>query len=643
MRFFVFLAAASIARAQATVHPLDPLGRAEILTVGETLRAAGKLTDARRFVTITLHEPEKRDALADVAAGRTRRAADVVLYDWATRVTSEATIDLARRSVTAWRDLPAGEPPVRAAIIARMDEIVRADPRWAASMRRRGFTDLSRISVLGGVNGEGQPLSTSGSDRIANAFLFLNDSGPGAETVDGLGVRMNLTKGTVTAFDDAPPPPRPKRAATTAAATASLAPLHITQPAGSSATVRGSEVRWERWRLHVGVHPRRGLELYDVAFEDGGRWRPVLYRASISEVVAPYGDPSFGTWYPRDEGDYGMMNYNRTQLIPGADVPEYATFIPAAGFDGRGTPVDLPRAAAVYERDGGLLWRHGNRSRRGRQLVVASVATVDNYDYAFNWIFGQDGSLEVQLQLTGIMNTNRTPKQRDTTHIATAHESFGHLVAPGVNAPNHQHFFSYRLDMDVDGADANTVLELETQAIPRGERNQQGEWFTMRERPLTTERQAQRSLDLARNRRWKIASTRALNSLGQATGFVIAPGENSVPYVASSSAVNRKVGFIGSHLWVTPYRRDEMHASGEYPNLHTAGDGLPKWTSADRPIASTDVVVWYTLGVTHIPRPEDFPLMPTHTAGFRLVPAGFFSQNPALDAPTARVAANGRR
>jgi primary-amine oxidase len=44
-------------------------------------------------------------------------------------------------------------------------------------------------------------------------------------------------------------------------------------------------------------------------------------------------------------------------------------------------------------------------------------------------------------------------------------------------------------------------------------------------------------------------------------------------------------------------------------------------------------VLWYTFGHTHRPRPEDYPVMPTAYIGFRLKPAGFFSQNPANDVP----------
>ena len=88
---------------------------------------------------------------------------------------------------------------------------------------------------------------------------------------------------------------------------------------------------------------------------------------------------------------------------------------------------------------------------------------------------------------------------------------------------------------------------------------------------------------------------------------------------------------MNHHLWVTPFAPEEINAAGFYINQSKGGDGLPKWTKANRSIENQDIVVWYSMGITHIPRPEDWPVMPVHKAGFKLVPTGFFAQNPAMD------------
>ena len=111
------------------------------------------------------------------------------------------------------------------------------------------------------------------------------------------------------------------------------------------------------------------------------------------------------------------------------------------------------------------------------------------------------------------------------------------------------------------------------------------------------------------------------------------PGENVLPFAQPESAFAKRAGFAYKHVWVTPYSPRERYAAGEYPNQHPGGDGLPAWVEQRRSIENEDVVLWYTFGLHHLPRPEDWPVMPVHSIGFMLKPFGFFDQNPALDVP----------
>jgi primary-amine oxidase len=99
------------------------------------------------------------------------------------------------------------------------------------------------------------------------------------------------------------------------------------------------------------------------------------------------------------------------------------------------------------------------------------------------------------------------------------------------------------------------------------------------------------------------------------------------------SAVGRRATFARNQLWVTQFAPDELYAAGDYPAQSTGGDGLPAFTAQNRALEGEDVVLWYTVGVNHIVRPEDFPVSPVHSAGFALRPWGFFDTNPALDVP----------
>jgi primary-amine oxidase len=98
----------------------------------------------------------------------------------------------------------------------------------------------------------------------------------------------------------------------------------------------------------------------------------------------------------------------------------------------------------------------------------------------------------------------------------------------------------------------------------------------------------------------------------------------------------RRAGFAAHRLWVTPYHPKEKYPAGNYPNQHPEGDGLPRWTAANRNVVNTDVVLWYVFSHVHVPRPEDWPVMPVSSTGFALRPDGFFDRNPALDLPAPK-------
>ena len=63
------------------------------------------------------------------------------------------------------------------------------------------------------------------------------------------------------------------------------------------------------------------------------------------------------------------------------------------------------------------------------------------------------------MKLTGVLSTGAVAPGVKPQH--------GTLVAPGLNAMVHQHFFNMRLDLDVDGTQ-NAVEEVWTESTRRG-------------------------------------------------------------------------------------------------------------------------------------------------------------------------------
>jgi primary-amine oxidase len=292
--------------------------------------------------------------------------------------------------------------------------------------------------------------------------------------------------------------------------------------------------------------------------------------------------------------------------------------------------VTLPNAICIHEEDQGILWKHRDDTTgqthvaRSRRLVISCITTVGNYEYGFFWYLYQDGRIEFEGKLTGIILTAGVPAGEEQRHATE--------VAPGVAAGYHQHFFTARLDMDVDG-ERNVAYEIESASEPQGDANADGSAFSTRRLTFERESQAKRDVAPLQARRWRVENPSRRNRMGTPVAYELVPGENVAPMAQPGSQFRRRAGFLDHHLWVTPYRRDERYPAGEYPNQHAGGDGLPRWTAADRPLENEDVVLWYSFGSHHLPRLEDWPVMPVASCGFTLRPLGFFDQSPALDVP----------
>jgi primary-amine oxidase len=413
-----------------------------------------------------------------------------------------------------------------------------------------------------------------------------------------------------------------------------LLPIEITQPEGPSFSVDGHVIEWQRWRLHAHIDAVEGLVISDVSYADGDRRRSIMHRAGISEMVVPYGDTS-EDFYFRNVFDAGEYNLGKTvaPLELGCDCLGEIRYLDAVLSDEGGTPHTIKNAICIHEEDFGILWKHWNfryadqaEVRRSRRLVVSSIHTIGNYEYGFFWYFFLDGTIHFEAKLTGIVQTRAV--------APGVVPEFGALVAPQLDAPNHQHLFNMRLDLEIDGPD-NTVVEVDAVGMPMGPDNPYGNAIRARSTPILNERDGRRMCDAATARTWKVTNPGVLNRFGDPVGYKLVPFVGPTLLAAPESDLARRAEFARAHLWVTRYDPAELHAAGDYPNQHP-GDGVGDWVAQERDLARTDVVLWHTFGTSHLPRPEDWPIMPCDYVGFSLKPVGFFDRNPSLDVPPPR-------
>jgi primary-amine oxidase len=195
----------------------------------------------------------------------------------------------------------------------------------------------------------------------------------------------------------------------------------------------------------------------------------------------------------------------------------------------------------------------------------------------------------------------------------------------------HQHLFSARLDMSVDGL-ANAVDEVDVAGLPIGPDNPYGNAIAQQVTRLTSEAGAARSGDASRGRVWRVLSTETVNRFGKPAAFTLHPEPQPALLAHPDSPLAARAGFATRALWVTRYDPAERFPAGDFVN-QSPGGGLPAYAAADRDIDGQDIVLWHTFGPTHVVRLEDWPVMPVARTGFMLRPTGFFDRNPTLDVP----------
>ncbi|MFD5824197.1 primary-amine oxidase [Lentzea sp. NPDC060358] len=627
-------------------HPLAALTPDEVLRAREVVTAAGLAGEHSRYSYVLLREPDKADVLAWDGTRELPREVSLLLTDVASLEIAALVVDVTAGEVVSRTVLdPAavGFGPCLDEDYELVEQIVKADPDWLAAVAKRGITDIGKVRPV--------PLSAGvfGYDdevghRVYRVLSFYQDhptDSAWAHPVGGVIAHVDVSSRRVLRVVETHVEHTPQESgdyldpAYRGPERTGLKPISITQPEGVSFSVEDGVLRWQNWSVRIGFNGREGLTLHQLSYDDAGTERPVLYRASVAEMVVNYGDPG-PTHGWQNYFDLGEYQFGRlaNSLELGCDCLGEITYLDAVVVDDHCAPKTIRNAICIHEEDFGILWKHNDifsgssETRRQRRVVVSFFGTVGNYDYGFYWYLYLDGTIELEVKATGIPFPSGYDGQD---------EHFTEL-APGVGAPVHQHLFSARLDFAVDGV-RNQVDELEVVPVATGPDNPWGNAIRRSRTRLRTEQEARRQAAAHLSRVWAISSAERMNRLGEPTSYVLHPEGQPALLADPDSSIAARAAFARHHLWVTRYDRDELWPSGYTVNQNPGGDGLPAYAAGDRAIDGEDLVVWHTFGLTHFVRPEDWPIMPVDYTGFKLRPHGFFDRNPTLDVPDLNRAA----
>ena len=574
----------------------------------------------------------------------------------------EVIYNITRRSLVSRERVPDVHPTLIEPDFYLVQDLVRAHPDFLRALARRGLRAEDVLIDPWSAGWFGEEIDRRGH-RIVHPVLTVRMGSHAdnayAHPIEGMVPVVDLTDRTVTVLDmDDPVVPTPTvdgnfskmPVAPSEAPDDGTTPILITQPLGPSFKVGGDEkgaslrpnfVEWQGWSFTAGWTQREGLVLQDVRF-DG---RPIFWRASLSEMVVPYFCPRWPHYRKNafDSGDYGIGNLANSLRL-GCDCLGEIRYFDAAMADASGRARVLKHAICMHEEDAGLLWRHTDwrleaagdplavQSARATKLIVSMWCVIGNYDYSIRFTLHQDGKFEPGVQATGLVNSSAVPR-------SLAASTHGQYLGDGLEAHHHQHSFSFRFDMNVDGPN-NTAVELNTVPTPpHPELNKYANAAQVVATPLSSPTHAQRDVNPATARLWSVCNQDSLNRAGKPVSYALVPGPNVHTMLQSSSPVLRRAPFMKHHFFVTPFDPDQLYACGNYPNQSNPERPHPKnklvggdYPTDDRvSLIQTRIVAWYTLTLHHIVHLEDYPIMPTVNMAFHWQPVGFFDFNPTLN------------
>jgi len=644
--------------------PLAVLSPWHSLTAVEINEASAAVSSAFGsdviFNRISLTEPDKERARSWEAGQSSPRSADVIYR--LKRTTHRVQYDFENATISEPQEITSGQPMLMSEELLGAIEVVNQLPEVIAVLEQRGITGTDGLCLPRTVGRFFAEIANPVNDRLMrfDCFNIRGQSGLGllptssafARPVEGFSILFDIEQleliELTDAFKGSDHPPNDfeviefhESALDTRPA---LKPMVITQPEGQNFEITGSQINWQAWQFHLRFDPRQGTILNNIGVVSDQGFRPVAYEIAMSEMFVPYQDPD-AHWFYRayfDMGEYGFGNM-ATEL-KGSDCPSTAVYQDVVLHTANGDAFTAENRICIFEFDPGYpSWRHHesmynevpgivkHNSRPATNLVVRMVAVIGNYDYFQDYIFQQDGRIRIRLISTGIDATKGVFSASLDDARAAEETQTGTLIAPYRLGVNHDHFFSYRIDMDVDGVDNTFVRQRLVSAQQPTDAPRQGIWKVHQERVLS-EQQAQTTMKVDKPALLTFRSSTARNEMGYPTSYQLM-FPNTHPLVTMDDVIYQRAGFLKNNLWVTRYKRDELFSTGLAVNQSDVGQGLPQYAADNEAIEDTDLVAWPMIGFHHVPMAEDWPVMPAKVDEITLKPRNFFNRNPALDVP----------
>lgn len=654
----------SSAAPAAPGHPLDPLSPAEIKSVSNIVKSKFP-NKSISFNTVTLKEPIKRayyEWKEKKGPLPPRLAYYVVVADGDSGV-HEGFVDIGAQELIEIKHIEGVQPILTPHDLQVTEEIIRNDPEVQRQCELSGVPPNSMHQIYCDAWTIGYDERWGASRRLQQALMYWRSDEDDSQYSHPLDfcpiVDMNAKK---VVFIDIPQRRRkvskhkhssfhPKHVADKYGSKENPSgyrqedfPINITQPEGVSFKLDNHVMSWSNFNFHIGFNYREGIVLSDITYNDHGNVRPLFHRISLCEMVVPYGAPDFPHQrkHALDIGEYGAGNMTNP-LALGCDCKGVIHYLDGHVVDRSGDAATIRNAICIHEEDDGVLFKHSDFrddfqttvTTRGKKLIISQIFTAANYEYCVYWILRQDGTIKLEIRLTGILNTYICADGEDIG-------PWGTVVYPNVNAHNHQHLFSLRIHPRIDGDNNSAATsDAKPSPFPTGStQNMYGNAFYCEKTTFKTVKESITNFESATARTWDMYNPSSIHKYsGKPATYKLWSTFCSPLLAQEGSLVKKRAPWAASHTQVVPYVDDKLG----YGRLYPSGDHVPQWSGdglrgmrewigdgTDK-VDNTDILLFHTFGITHFPAPEDFPVMPTEIFDLQLRPRNIHTENPVLD------------
>lgn len=400
-------------------------------------------------------------------------------------------------------------------------------------------------------------------------------------------------------------------------------PPTMIAPSGTRFAVDASAkyVEWMDYSFYIGFSRDTGVSLHDIRYK-GER---LIYELALQEALAHYAgnDPvQSGTSYLDTYYGFGPYAF---ELVPGYDCPTYATYLNSSFYVSETTHTHI-NSICLFEYDADYpIQRHSTSKyvavTKNTYFSVRSVSTVGNYDYMFTYTFFHDGSIAVEVRASGYIQSAYFAQNQD----------YGFQIHDALSGSMHDHVLNFKVDFDILGTN-NTIQTMAnvptTETYPWSGGKARNTMKLQRDF-ITNEDDARLNWGENNAVQVLVVNQDETNEYGEYRGYRILPytGLAHLTVVNSSNLVNT-AHWAEWDVQITQRKDTEPKAAHAY-NSQDVNDppvDFSKFFDGEN-LEQEDLVVWFNLGMHHVPHTGDLPntVFTTAHSGMQFMPSNYFA------------------